>query len=143
MRKRCSPWFSGCGSLSPRLAVVVPIALALLALPRVAAALSPQASSGSAAGETAAPIATNATCKEEFIATKRLLQASQSDLQAALQGPAEARCRAMRQNYAAMIAARAVFARCDTGEARAQHTAQLDASISRFKQRIPPECGLH
>ncbi len=122
--------------------LVALIASALAVLPRHAAALSPQAPSGSAAGATA-PIATNATCKEEFIATKRLLQASQSDLQAALQGPAAARCRAMRQNYAAMIAARAVFARCDTGEARAQHTAQLDASISRFRQRIPPECGLH
>jgi hypothetical protein len=39
-----------------------------------------------------------------------------------------------------MVMAREVFARCDMGELRTQHAAQLENSINRFKISMPPDC---
>jgi len=104
-----------------------------------AAALSPQLP---AVPDESPPVASASRCKNEFIATERLLQASRSDLKAASQASSGARCEALRRHYAAMVAARAVFARCDRSEQRTQHAAQLDASIDQFKRGMPSDCGL-
>ena len=82
-----------------------------------------------------------AECAEESSATRQLLALGRSAIQAAAQSPQPVKCEALRRYYGAMVIARELVARCDLGELGAQHAAQLESSISRFKTSMPPDCA--
>jgi len=86
------------------------------------------------------PSSAQAACYNEIVATKQLLVATRVGIQATVQSPPETKCQAIRRYYTAMISARDVFSRCDTGDQRAEHAAALDASIDKFRQNMPPDC---
>ena len=81
-----------------------------------------------------------AECVKESSATRQLLAIGRTAIQASAQSPEGVKCQALRRYYSAMVTAREVFARCDTGELRAQHAAQLENSISKFKTNMPLDC---
>jgi Trypsin-like peptidase domain len=82
-----------------------------------------------------------AECAKESSATQQLLAIGRSAIQAAAQSSQPVRCQALRRYYSAMVMAREVVAHCDMGELRAEHAAQLESSISRFKTTMPPNCA--
>jgi hypothetical protein len=106
--------------------------------PAVTAA-APQAPSSSLAAPDRAPT-TQAECAKESSTTRQLLAIGRNAIQAASQSPQPVKCQALRRYYSAMVMAREVFARCDMGELRTQHAAQLENSINRFKISMPPDC---
>ena len=108
--------------------------------PAVTAA-TPQPPSSSLAATDRAPT-TQAECAKESSATRQLLAIGRNAIQAAAaaQSPQPVKCQALRRYYGAMVMAREVFARCDMGELRTQHAAQLESSIDRFKTTMPPDC---
>ena len=106
--------------------------------PAVTAA-APQAPSSSLAATDRAPT-TQAECAKESSATRQLLAIGRNAIQAASQSPQPIKCQALRRYFSAMVIAREVFARCDMGELRTQHAAQLESSINRFKTSMPPDC---
>jgi len=106
--------------------------------PSVTAGAS-QAPSSSLVATDRAPT-TQAECVKQSSATRQLLTIGRNAIQAAAQSPQPIKCQALRRYYGAMVIAREVFARCDMGELRAQHAAQLESSISRFKTNMPPDC---
>jgi S1-C subfamily serine protease len=83
-----------------------------------------------------------AGCLKEFTAAKQLLQATHGGVVASASATPAARCQALQRHYTAMTAARDLFARCDTGDQRVQHAAQLDASMAQFKKNMPAGCNL-
>jgi hypothetical protein len=92
---------------------------------------------------TPGPSAQAATgCVKEFAAAKQLLQATHTGVVASASATPAARCQALQRHYTAMSAARDLFARCDTGDQRTQHAAQLDASMAQFKKNMPVGCNL-
>ena len=102
-------------------------------------AAAPQAPSSSLAATDRAPT-TQAECAKESSATRQLLAIGRNAIQGASQSPQPVKCQALRRYYSAMVIAREVFARCDMGELRTQHAAQLESSINRFKTSMPPDC---
>jgi S1-C subfamily serine protease len=81
-----------------------------------------------------------AVCLKEFAAAKQLLQETRGGVVASASAAPAARCQALQRHYTAMAAARDLFARCDTGDQRVQHAAQLDASMAQFKKSMPADC---
>jgi hypothetical protein len=81
-----------------------------------------------------------AECVKESSATRQLLAIGRTAIKAAAESSEPVKCQALRRYYSAMMMAREVFARCDTGELRAQHAAQLENSISKFKTNMPLDC---
>ena len=79
-------------------------------------------------------------CAKEIAAAKQLLQIAGAGVREALAGPAAARCQALHRYYSAMITSRVVVGRCDASDLREAHTAELSASIDRFKQKMPSDC---
>jgi Trypsin-like peptidase domain len=106
--------------------------------PSVAAG-TPQGPPSSLAATERAPTL-QAECAKETSATRQLLAMGRSAIQAAAQSPEPVKCQALRRYYSAMVTAREVFARCDLGELRTEHAAQLESSISKFKTSMPPDC---
>ena len=106
--------------------------------PSVTAGAS-QAQSSSLAAIDRAPTL-EAECAKDSSATRQLLAGGRTAIQATAQSPEPVKCQALRRYYSAMIVAREVFARCDMGELRAQHAAQLESSINRFKTTMPADC---
>jgi len=102
---------------------------------------APSASSATGAGaRTPMQPATQTECDQESYATRQLLAISHTAVQATAQSPEPVKCQAWRRYYSAMVMARDVFARCDNGELRAEHAAQLESSINKFKSHMPPDC---
>jgi hypothetical protein len=81
-----------------------------------------------------------AECAKESSATRQLLAIGRSAIQEAAQSPQPVKCQALRRYYSAMVMARELVAHCDRGELRAEHAAQLESSISKFKTSMPPDC---
>jgi hypothetical protein len=109
--------------------------------PSVATA-APQLPSSAPAAIDRAPAAPPAQveCDKESSATRQLLAVSRTAIRAAAQGPEAGKCQALRRYYSAMVIAREVFAQCDMAELRAQHAAQLESSINKFRTNMPPDC---
>jgi hypothetical protein len=82
-----------------------------------------------------------AVCLKEFAAAKQLLQETRVGVVSSASAAPAARCQALQRHYTAMTAARDLFARCDTGDQRVQHAAQLDASMAQFKKSMPADCN--
>ena len=82
----------------------------------------------------------SADCKDELVASQQNLQATRAGVARAAAMPEPQRCPAYREHYAAMVKARAVFARCDTGAKRREHAAQLNTSIDGFRKQMPRGC---
>jgi Trypsin-like peptidase domain len=107
--------------------------------PSVAAGAPQAPASSLAATDRAAALP--AECAKESSATRQLLAIGRSAVQAAAQSPQPVKCQALRRYYNAMVMAREVVAHCDMGELRAEHAAQLESSISKFKTSMPPDCA--
>lgn len=84
--------------------------------------------------------AAGADCKDDLVATQSGLEATRAGVEQAARGPEAGKCAAHRRHYAAMVQVRNVFGRCDTGSNRAQHLAQLNASIDDFRKKMPAGC---
>lgn len=81
-----------------------------------------------------------AECKDELVASQKSLVATRAGVEQVATAPQAQKCSAWRKHYAAMIKVRDVFARCDSGPRRAEHAAQLEASIADFKRQVPRDC---
>jgi hypothetical protein len=81
-----------------------------------------------------------AECKDELVASQKNLMATRAGIEQVAAAPEAQKCPAWRKHYAAMIKVRDVFARCDSGARRAEHAAQLEASIADFKRQVPRNC---
>jgi len=81
-----------------------------------------------------------AECKDDLAASQKSLAATRAGVEQVATAPEAQKCPAWRKHYAAMIEVRAVFARCDAGARRAEHAAQLEASIADFKRQVPRNC---
>lgn len=110
--------------------------------PSVAAGIQhvPSAPSTTGAGDPLRQPPTQTDCLQESYATRQLLAISHTAVQAAARSPEPVKCQALRRYYSAMVIARDVFARCDNGEQRVEHAAQLESSINQFKSHMPPDC---
>jgi hypothetical protein len=108
-------------------------------LPSIPVGASQPPPSSLAATDRAAALP--AECAKESSATRQLLAIGRSAIQAAAQSSQPVKCQALRRYYSAMVMAREVVAHCDIGELRAEHAAQLESSISKFKTSMPPDCA--
>jgi hypothetical protein len=92
-----------------------------------------------AATFAAGPVAA-ADCKSDLVASQQGLKASGAGVSEVSVGPDAGKCPAYRKHLAAMVKFREVLSRCDTGAQRAEHVAQLNASIDDFRKKAPTGC---
>lgn len=81
-----------------------------------------------------------ADCRADLVATQQSLETTRAGIDTAQKASDAQRCPAYRRHYAAMVKVRDVFARCDTGSLKAEHAAQLNASIEGFRKQMPRGC---
>jgi hypothetical protein len=79
----------------------------------------------------------SAACREDLVSVSENMARTRAGLQGA--APA-AQCAAYRAHVAALTQVRAVFARCDTGAKKAEHGAQVGASLADMTKQMQASC---
>ena len=84
--------------------------------------------------------AASAACREELVATAQNVKRTQADVESLAGKPPAAQCAAYRQHIAALTQVRTVFARCDTGAAKAKNAGQVTTTIATFTRQMRAAC---
>jgi hypothetical protein len=84
--------------------------------------------------------AAQADCRGDLLETAQNLQRTRAGVEQAAKGPPAAQCAAYRQHISALTKVRTVFARCDTGAAKAQNSAKVGTEIATFTRQMRASC---
>ena len=84
--------------------------------------------------------AASAACREDLVATAQNLQRTRNEVESLAGKPPAVQCAAYRQHIAALGQVRSVFARCDTGAAKAKNAGQVTTTIATFTKQMRAAC---
>jgi hypothetical protein len=82
----------------------------------------------------------SADCRADLVATDQGISKSHEAVERAAAGSQAQKCAAWRQHVVAMVQARDVLGRCDTGRKRDEHAGKVTAAIADVEQRIKQGC---
>jgi hypothetical protein len=82
-----------------------------------------------------------AACREDLIKADQNFNRTRSELQQAATAAPAVKCGAFRRHVASLTEVRNVFARCDTGSAKAANASQVNASLVAFSKQMRENCG--
>jgi len=82
-----------------------------------------------------------AACRDDLIKADQNFNRTRSDLQKAAAAAPALKCAAYRRHVASLTEVRNVFARCDTGTAKAANARQVSSSLAEFNKQMRESCA--
>jgi len=82
-----------------------------------------------------------AACRDDLIKADQNFNRTRSDLQKAAAAAPALKCDAYRRHVASLTEVRNVFARCDTGAAKAANARQVSSSLAEFNKQMRESCA--
>jgi hypothetical protein len=82
-----------------------------------------------------------AACRDDLIKADQNFNRTRSDLQKAAAAAPALKCAAYRRHVASLTEVRNVFARCDTGAAKAANARQVSSSLAEFNKQMRESCA--